>query len=88
MTLLNDKAEVIISIDIEGIFKGGVGQLGIGRQIFTCDGVIEFNRSLRLGKEQAEGRIFVVAARCFEVRLTVSLLWLPFWSSVFYSSFS
>ena len=65
MTLLNDEAEVIISIDIEGIFKGGVDQLGIGRQIFTCDGVIEFNRSLRLGKEQAEGRIFVVAARCF-----------------------
>ena len=65
MAFLDNKAEVIVAVDIEGIGEGRVGQLGIRRQIFTCDCVIQFDGTRRLGKEQAKGGIFVVAARHF-----------------------
>ena len=65
MAFLDDKAEVIVAVDIEGIGEGRVGQLGIRRQIFTCDCVIQFDGTRRLGKEQAKGGIFVIAARHF-----------------------
>ena len=54
MTFLNDKAEVIVAVDIEGICEGCVGQLGIRRQILACDCVIQFDGTRRLGKEQTK----------------------------------
>ena len=65
MAFLNNKAEVIVAVDIEGICEGGVGQLGIRRQIFACDCVIQFDGTRRLGKEQAKGGVLVIAARHF-----------------------
>ena len=65
MAFLDDKAEVIVAVDIEGIGKGCVGQLGIRRQIFACDCVIQFDCPAWLGKEQAKGGVFVIAARHF-----------------------
>ena len=65
MTFLNNKAEVIVAVDIEGIGEGGVGQLSIRRQIFACDCVVQFDGTRRLGKEQAKGGVLVVAARHF-----------------------
>ena len=62
MAFLDDKAEVIVAVDIEGIGEGCVGQLGIQRQILACDCVIQFDCPRRLGKEQAKGGIFVIAA--------------------------
>lgn len=55
MAFLDDKAEVIVAVDIEGIGEGCVGQLGIRRQILACDCVIQFDGTRRLGKEQAKG---------------------------------
>ena len=43
MAFLDDKAEVIVAVDIEGIGEGGVGQLSIRRQIFACDCVVQFD---------------------------------------------
>ena len=65
MAFLDDKAEVIVAVDIEGIGEGRVGQLGIRRQILACDCVIQFDGTRRLGKEQAKGGVLVIAARHF-----------------------
>ena len=55
MAFLDNKAEVIVAVDIEGICEGRVGQLGIRRQILASDCVIQFDGPLRLGKEQTKG---------------------------------
>ncbi len=53
MAFLNNKAEVIVAVDIEGIGEGGVGQLSI-RQIFACDCVVQFDGAPAPEKEQAK----------------------------------
>ena len=63
MAFLDDKSEVIVAINVEGIREGGVGQLGIRRQILACDCVLQFDGTRRLGKKQTKGGVLVIALR-------------------------
>ena len=55
MAFLDDKAEVIVAVDIEGIGEGCVGQLGIRRQILACDAL--YSSMARAGSEKSRQKV-------------------------------